>query len=482
MKHLLLLSSLLLSAAPLLADEYVTPGDGQAYSLDQLADLTNNLQKTDAGEYLLSGDITLSAGDELTITRGVVLMADGTTLTLNGKTTLLNQSGAILFTRASDEAVPRGIRVADDNAEFSACGVGFEFIAIQYMSTQPITLIDCTFRQAGTALTSTAALTFSRSSADNYIYGCKFIQCESAAIGGALNYANGMAILNCSFYDNNTQNTNKPQINLISGGDAPVYIQQCSIIGTGRDMVGGIGFMNYMNPGDNNIYIEGNTIANCRYGIAAYSYQPLNFQINDNTIVNNCYETNPNNGGSGITLYDMSVGTLSCTARGNYLEGNLWGVTVLGSPASINFGYLGDDESLERFAGCNTFVGNGNTDVDYEFFNNTSSAMTIYAQGNVWGSGSQDSTLVASLVWDANDAGGQGEVVFTTPAQADPVQLSSVSADRASDGHLDVFSLSGTRALMEAAGGESAFSDLLQQRGLFVVRDSQGQGRIVSIK
>lgn len=470
----------LLAATPLMADEYATPGDGQCYTFAQLAELTDCVSVSEAGEYVISDDLTLSPSDSLKVNAGTILLADGVTLNLDGHTTIMATEGAVLFSATSAEAQPRGIRVGDDQATFSAINADFQYVGIRYLSQNPILLIGCHFSQVNTAGTSTAALAFSASSEDNYIAGCTFSQCESAAIGAGLNNANGMIVTSCTFYDNNTQNTNKPQLNLISGGDAPIVVEYCSIVGTGRNMVGGIGFMNYMNPGSNHIVLTGNTIIGHRYGMCAYSSSPLDIELTDNRIIGNRFETNPNNGGSGISLYDMSENSLVCRAEGNYIEGNLWGVTVLGKPAAVSFGYMGDDDSIGQFMGKNTFIGNVNSDTDYEFFNNTSNDLTIYAQGNIWGMGSQDSTLVASQVWDAHDAGGHGEVIFTAPsATIDPVAITTPSAHTAVI--TDVYRLDGIREAIQQLGDEALFEQLIARRGLHVLRDSEGHGRIVRV-
>lgn len=471
----------LLAATPLMAEEFATSGEGKCYTFAQLAELTENVTVTEAGEYIVNDDLTLSPADSLVVNAGVILLADGVTLNLDGYTSIVASEGPVLFSSTDEEALPRGIRVGDSDAEFSAINADFQYVGIRYLSQKPIYLLGCRFNKVNTAGTSTAALSFSANSQDNLIAGCTFSQCESAAIGAALNNANGMTISGCTFFDNNTQNTNKPQVNLISGGDAPIIVENCAIVGTGRTMVGGIGFMNYMNPGENKIVLSGNTISSCRYGMCAYSSSPLDIDMHDNRIINNCYESNPNNGGSGISLYDMSQNSLFFRGYNNYLEGNLWGVTVLGKPAYVNFGYLGDDESIEQFMGNNTFVNNCNSDIDYEFFDNTSNDLTIYAQGNVWGYGSQDSIRVAELVWDSNDVGGHGEVIFAAPKTDVPVvALPSVEASRTS--LVDIYSLDGTREAIRRMGSEEAFSQLLSRRGMHILRDDEGRGRIVTVK
>lgn len=406
MKKIVLSVFAMMSVLTTMASEFTTAGDGKTYTFATLAEASDAVS-AEGNVFTVNDDITIAPTDVLMLQGGEqVKMADGVCITIQG-TADLNAKGSAMFTRNGSEAEPKGIRV---EGQLSASNVVFEYMAIQYVSSEPLLLDACTFRYATTKMTSTAAIAFSTSNSGNVINNCQFIQCQSSAIGGALNYANGMTISNCFFYDNNTENTNKPQVNLISGGDEPIIISGCTFIGTGRNMVGGLGFMNYMNQGTNEIIIENNVIQGHRYGMTAYSYAPLDVTINNNKFVDNKYESDPNAGGSGISLYDMGAGSLKASASGNYISGNLWGVTVLGAPEYICFGNLDDEEST--CLGGNIFAENGNNGVAYDFFNNTSNDLTIYAQGNIWGVETQDKESINTVVWDSEDAGGHGSVIY----------------------------------------------------------------------
>lgn len=406
MKKIVLSIFAMMSVLTAMASEFTTAGDGKTYTFTDLAEVSDAVS-AEGNVFTVNDDITIAPSDVLTLNGGEqVKMANGVCITIQGNANL-NGNGASMFTRTDSEAEPKGFRV---EGQLSASNVVFEYMAIQQVSSEPLMLDACTFRYATTKLTSTAAIAFSTSNSGNVINNCQFIKCQSSAIGGALNYANGMTITNCLFFDNNTENTNKPQVNLISGGNDPIIISGCTFIGTGRDMVGGIGFMNYMNQGTNEIVIENNVIQGHRYGMTAYSYAPLDIIINNNKIIDNKYESDPNNGGSGISLYDMGEGSLKASASGNYISGNLWGVTVLGAPDYICFGNLDDEEST--CLGGNIFANNGNNGVAYDFFNNTSNDLTIYAQGNIWGVDTQDKESINTVVWDNEDEGGHGSVIY----------------------------------------------------------------------
>lgn len=398
------------------AEEFVTPGQSQSFTFADLATATSDI--TASGNiFTVHADFTLSEGDTLRLLSGQqISLADGVCITVDGVLDFQPTSSAIV-TRADAEAKPKGFRVTGDNAMLKLRNVTFQYVAFNYMSNLPIYAENCTFAYAGTTLTSTAAVAFVKNTAGNVFRNCRFMQNESSAIGGGATTAMGMLIENCYFYDNNTSNVNKPQLNLIGGGNDSIIIRNNTFIGTKRDMVGAIGFMNYYVPGSNVYLIENNVIQDHRYGIGAYSYSyPLQFIVRNNVIINNDAEKNPNNGGSGLSFYDYGSGMLSVYAEGNRIEGNLWGVTVLGTPGTINFGKTEEATAADYNPGNNLFLNNANGGVIYDFFNNTSNASVIYAQGNLWTAAQQDSTSIAAVVWDSNDAGGKGEVIFAQPS------------------------------------------------------------------
>lgn len=414
------------------ADEFMTSGEGKAYTFGDVAALSPESVTKAGNIYTVSTDFTVAEGDTLLLLDGEqVGLGDGVSITIDGVMDFEPATSA-LVTRANAEAAPKGFRVTGDNAIMKVKNVVFEYVAFNHMSNFPIEAYNCTFRYANTSLTSTGAIAMLRTTVGNVFEGCRFVQNESSAIGGSALSGTGMRIENCYFFDNNTSNTNKPQLNLIGGGDESIIIRNCTFLGTGRTMVGAIGFMNYYVPGENLVLIENNLIQNHRYGIGAYSYCPLNMRFVNNQIVNNDAEVNPNNGGSGISLYDYGEESLNAYAEGNYIAGNVWGVTLLGKIGNINFGKTEDKEAEDYNPGRNVFENNGNGGVLYDFFDNTSNDAVVYAQGNIWGVAQQDSVSIASVVWDGNDQGGHGEVIFMAPQTDVVVALNAIAAERPS--------------------------------------------------
>lgn len=456
MKKIILYLLAACTALPALADEYATPGNGHSFTFADLAAVNPGVTAT-GNIFQVTADFTLSQSDTLRLLSGQqVGLADGVCITVDGVLDFQPTSSAIV-TRATPEASPKGFRVSGDSAALLLRNVVFQYVAFNYMSYKPIVAENCTFSYAGTSLTSTGAIAFLHTTEGNVFRNCRFLQNASSAIGGSATTGMGLRIENCYFFDNNTSNTNKPQLNLIGGGNDSIVIRNSTFIGTKRTMVGAIGFMNFYVPGTNVYLIEGNTIQDHRYGIGAYSYSyPLNFIVRNNVIVNNNAEENPNNGGSGLSFYDYGSGMLSVYAEGNRIEGNLWGVTVLGNPGAINFGKNSDATAPDYNPGNNVFVNNGNGGVAYDFFNNTGNASIIYAQGNLWSVAEQDSVSISTVVWDGNDQGGKGEVVFAQPTLT-PTRVEQLSSAARSigiangllrvEGRAQIYSLNGVCVL-----------------------------------
>lgn len=478
MKQLFFLLLAASTATAAMADQYATPGNGSSFTFADIAAATESVT-ANGNIFTVLADFTVSEGDTLKLLNGQqISLADKVEIDVDGTLDFQPTTSAIV-TRANAEAAPKGFRVTGDNAVLMLRNTTFQYMAFNYMSYNPVVAENCTFSYANTSLTSTAAFAFLRTTVGNEFINCRFLQNESSAIGGGATTGMGMRIEGCYFYDNNTSNSNKPQLNLIGGGEDSIVIRNCTFVGTGRTMVGGIGFMNYYVPGSNQYIIENNVIQGHRYGIGAYSYSyPLHFIVRNNVIINNNAETNANNGGSGLSFYDYGTGMMNVYAEGNRIEGNLWGVTVLGNVGEINFGKTADPNAEDYNPGNNVFVNNGNGGVLYDFFNNTSNNATIYAQGNLWNVEQQDSLSIAELVWDSHDQGGHGEVIFAQPTltstaisqlRAEAREIAIVNGKLSVEGVAQVYSTNGVLVL----SGRNDIDIALLPTGTYLVRNGK---------
>ena len=170
----------------------------------------------------------------------------------------------------------------------------------------------------------------------------------------------------------------------------------------------------------NKVVIKNNVVKENRYGINVTG--PVNAYIIDNDIVDNTYETNANNGGSGISIYD-SAGKGAAYIKGNLIQNNLWGVTIIGSP-EVNAGKVEDKNAADYNPGENVFKNNGNNNVLYDLFNN--GPKTVYAQGNLWNVEAQDSVSIEKVVWHKVDNETLGLVIFMPAGKTEQTSVTEV--------------------------------------------------------
>ena len=126
-------------------------------------------------------------------------------------------------------------------------------------------------------------------------------------------------------------------------------------------------------------------------------------------MIDNKYETNPMNGGSGISIYDTSYAQ-DVYVEGNHIEGSLWGITVIGGK-NVNIGKTEVPSTADDYnPGKNVFINNGNGGVLYDLYNNGSN--TIYAQGNTWNVANQTADEIETVIFHKNDDASLGEVIY----------------------------------------------------------------------
>jgi hypothetical protein len=144
--------------------------------------------------------------------------------------------------------------------------------------------------------------------------------------------------------------------------------------------------------------LKDNVISNGRYG---YNQQGLTISsvIVRNQFIDNHYEDNPMNGGSGISIYGMNENN-KAVIRNNIITGNLWGITAI---------YAFDiDLGTEDDWGYNQIHDNGNNGVIYDLYDN--STCNIMAVGNDWGT--IDEQEVEDHIFHQNDDSNLGLVTF----------------------------------------------------------------------
>ena len=394
MKKIFITMLMLLGLAGMTNAQWVSPNEGYIYSMEDLINLGVVIQ--DGNSYLLMQDITISENDAWDINEPdeVILSLKNVMITINGywsiaKSTTVDGDdlSKILFENTLGKSV------------FNA--VTFNYLSGIKVVESDVVFNSCTFNGFNTGFTS-AAVHFSNCNPE--FHSCVFMYSQGAAIGSPANMQGSPVIDGCNIRCNGTANTNTPQINLGPGSDREIIIEGNTIKGGGYDMVGGISVSDLMGVGSTTVILRNNEIFGNRYG---YNQQGYNISsiIEGNSIIENNVETNPMNGGSGISIYG---GSTACSAvlRDNTIKGNLWGVTVI-NQHNVDMGTA--DEW-----GYNKIYENRNDSGEYDLYNN--SAIDIMAVGNYWGT--PDENEVETRIYHKTDDPSLGLVTFS-PIWAD---------------------------------------------------------------
>ena len=439
-----LITSLLLTVLCMTAfAQFTTAGDGKTYNIHTLAGIEGTgivaweLSENEPPTYQLSQNITIANGDKFVMDDGIDLLFEkNVTLTIEGEADF-NLTNGSSFDSATDyeEPLNAAVRIAGTTTtQFNKCT--FYEVGLQLMSEGATNMNRCSFYCHDGS--SAAALYFISAGAASTIENCYFEWCAKAAIGSAANASQPLTIKNCTFEMNSAANNNVPQINITAA--KPLTIEGCAINGNSvNNMVGGIGISNFMSY-DADITISNCEIRNNRYGIGLVG-PAASIRIKDCTLVNNCYETNPMNGGSGISLYDPYKQT-KAVISGNHIEGSLWGVTIIGCQ-DVNLGCLNEGENYNP--GGNVFKNNGNNGELYDLYNN--STLTVYAQNNTWNVSEQTEEQIESVIFHKHDNASLGEVIFM-PA-ANTTDIKGITVDKKND---SIFDLQGRKTTATQKG------------------------------
>ena len=404
---LALLAALVCQVVIAADDAFTTKGDGTTYSIRTLAEMEEAGVLAYAMAvwppvFEMTKSVTIAEGDKFVMDDAIALQfRENVCLTIEGEADFQLEEGSKFEPAFNQpEVLGTSIRIkSSSTTEMSHCS--FSSLGVEVMGDGAVNLDNCYFaiHDGSTA----AALYFMSDGAPSVIQYCEFHSCQKAAIGSAANASRPMTISHCTFDRNSATNGNIPQINITAAN--PLVIDRCTVEGNPENtMVGGIGISNFMSY-DADITISNCTVEDNRYGIGLVG-PAAKVRIEDCKLLNNRYETNAMNGGSGISLYDPYQLT-EAVMTGNHIEGSLWGVTVIGCK-KVNLGCLesGDDYN----PGENVFEDNGNNGQLYDLYNN--SANTIYAQGNTWNVSEQTEEQIETVIYHKHDDPSLGEVIY----------------------------------------------------------------------
>ena len=422
-----------------MAQEFVSDGTGNVYTFNSLSQIEGTgVTMQDDGSYLVAADFTISEGDVLQMDNNAVIkMANGVRITIDGNADFAPADTAVV-TRDVEGSNPKGFWMLGENGNAELKNVTFEYVGVTFGGLNSSLHADnCTFILYNGKLNSSGALAFNASCDNNIVENCYFIENTVNAIGNGANTPIGIIIRNCLFWHNTTSNRNKPQINLTVGGAYDVLIEDNDVIGGQFTMSGGIGLSNMVGLGHTGTNIvKNNYIADNRYGITTIG--SVDAFILNNTMIDNHYETNPNNGGSCISIYDSSSSS-NIYIEGNWMEGGLWGITVPSGAPNINLGKVEDPEAEDYNPGNNTFLNNGFDGTYCDLYNNGTA--TIYAQGNTWNVAVQDEESIEQVIYHQVDDPSKGLVIFMPAHQETPSAIEEIRATQGNNLYYNLMGL-----------------------------------------
>lgn len=396
--------------------QFTSPGNGTTYTLNTLSAAAPTVLVSNGAEgYTLTDNLTLSAGDALEINENTTLkIAAGKQLNIAGNYTTTDASFTVTGTDAS--TLFKGI-VFEATASAEVKNTIFEYGGGIRVSTGNFLMDNCIVRYFKSGLVTGSALSFSTGTP--VVQNSQFIENDLPAFSSGANLSVAITIQNNYLYGNTKLNSNRPQINMGPSGSGTTKVLNNTIIGN-RDLtvVGGVSVSSLLGV-ENHVQMENNTIRDNRYGITITGSNSTG-NISKNIIENNNTETNPQNGGSGISLYGAGTNTVDIVISENQIRGNLWGITLIGTAKAD----LGSDTNV----GNNIFKDNGNGGNTYALYNNT--ANPVSAVNNCWREGDLSTDeMVGEVIWDSADDPALGTVNYT-PYQCGVLAVSDVSKSK----------------------------------------------------
>ena len=361
--------------------------------------------------FTINGDLVIGEGETL-------LFGGSSTMEVNGNLTITN---ATIGAAEGAEGTAKGFRMYQEGASANIIGSTFNYVGINYGNGTEegcLTVVGCTFNDHNSK-GGNAVINFTSLSKGNLVQECEFNNPTLSAVASGANVACGISIKNNIINKPNASARLYPAINMSATGPYDIIIDDNEIHGAAAETrSGGIALACLLgNPPTGTLYVTNNFVENCSYGITLTG--PGNVRMINNTVLNNKYINNPNNGGSGLNITCNSANLIAnAYMEGNHIEGNVWGVTVIGN-VNVNAGKVEDPEAEDYNPGGNVFKDNGNGDpfVKYDWYNNTTA--TTYAQGNTWNVDVQDFEHIAEVIVDKADNASLGEVIYmpaATPA------------------------------------------------------------------
>lgn len=372
MKKYLTLSLSVLGA--LLFAQISTPNTGKTYTINDLDQLSESISFNEASNtYFLNDDLIIATSDTFLVDKDYTLaIAQGKLITIEGKISIDAPKEVIFTSQDPGNKYFMGIRISESaTATFNNFsmfyGGGIRSLTGNFLMENS----EVSNQNSGTS--TGGAINFSRG--NPVIKNSRFTNNVTPAVASGASEAVSLTYEGNYLSNNNTENSNRPQINMGPSGANPTTINNNIILGNrANTRVGGVSVSSLVGTA-NNAIITNNSISDNRYGITISGGNSKGL-IKGNTLLNNNSENNPALGGSGISISLSSNSPQNIIyIQDNVIRGNIWGITNIGKAAFINMG----DESQP---GNNIFADNQNGGQVYALYNN--SVNPVSAHGNCW--------------------------------------------------------------------------------------------------
>lgn len=385
--------------------------NANSITFKNLSEIAESGVTVEDGAYVVSSDLEIKEGETLLLNEDCTIkLRNDIKITIEGTIDFRPETSATM-TRYDETHQPKYIYITGEQSGGDIRNMSFIDVPIRVFAGKPLTVDNSEFKYIST---NRAALDMGTSALVT-VTNCKFIENGYPAISGASNGATPLVFKNNYLYKNSANARNRPQINVTVAGDELVEISNNEVIGPGEITTnGGIAVSNLLGiKGTNKVIIEGNSVKDCRYGITTNGQ--MDVRIIKNTLVDNKYESNAMNGGSGISIYNNKGGQKVFISE-NIIKNNLWGITLIGDPTNgtgpiVNMGNL--TEGSDYNIGKNVFENNANNGVKYDLYNN--SPLDVPAVNNTWGSVDQTEAEIEKVIFHKNDDEKLGKVTFMPP-------------------------------------------------------------------
>ena len=431
--------------------QWTSPGNGTTYTLPDLVTVSDGVVTIGPDGFLINADLTISTNDVLLIDNQVSRIdAPGVLVTINGSMTCTNSNDRVKFYGGESNPFSMRFENASDcliQKMYFSDGAGIKIIE------SDVTFNDVKFIYFTTDYAHSAIDIFN---CDPVIHNCVFILNDGPAISSPANGQSSPRITNCTF-DCNSDKSSNPQVNLGPGSIDTIFIANNVFDGTYdiNDHVGGLSISDMMGVGSTKIMLKDNTFKEGRYGYNQQG-QTLSSVIEGNQFINNSHESNPMNGGSGISIYGYSTNN-KAILRNNVITGNLWGITAI---------YYHDiDMGTEDDWGHNEIHNNGNGGVVYDLYNNSS--CDLMAVGNDWGT--TDEAMIEEHIFHQFDNPSFGLVTYTPYVGFDNLEDITLNTNDIDLSEAMVYTIAGQRV---------KYSESLKP-GLYIVVTSSGTKKLL---